>query len=66
KLSLPQLGNLTVHIKLDAHQAFSIRMVPEQPESETLLQQNRGQLAKRLADAGCALHSLTVQHDDGT
>ena len=65
KLSLPQLGNLTVHIKLDANQAFSIRMVSEQPESETLLQRNRGQLAKRLADAGCTLHSLTVQHDDG-
>jgi Flagellar hook-length control protein FliK len=65
KLSLPQLGNLTVHIKLDANQAFSIRMVPEQLESETQLQQNRGQLAKRLAEAGCTLHSITVQHDDG-
>ncbi len=64
KLSLPQLGNLTVHIKLDAQQAFSIRVVPEQPTAETLLQQNRGQLAQRLTEAGCTLHSLTVQHDD--
>lgn len=64
KLSLPQLGNLIVHIKLDAQQAFSIRVVPEQPAAETLLQQNRGHLAQRLADAGCTLHSLTVQHDD--
>jgi len=65
KLSLPQLGNLTVHIKLDAHQAFSIRMVPERLAAETLLQQNREALATRLAEAGCTLHSLTVQHDDG-
>ena len=65
KLSLPQLGTLTVHIRLDARQAFSIRMVPEQPGVEALLQQNQGQLAKQLAAAGCTLQSLTVQHDAG-
>ena len=65
KLSLPQLGTLTVHIKLDARQTFSIRMVPEQPGVEALLQQNQGQLARRLATAGCTLQSLTVQHDAG-
>lgn len=64
-LSLPQLGTLTVHIALDARQAFSIRMVPEQPGVEALLQQNQGQLAQRLAAAGCSLQSLTVQHDAG-
>lgn len=65
KLSLPQLGTLTVHIKLDARQAFSITMVPEQPEVEALLQKNQGQLASQLAAAGCTLQSLTVQHDAG-
>ncbi len=65
KLNLPQLGTLTVHIRLDAQQAFSIRMMPEQPEVEALLQQNRGQLAERLATAGCTLQSLSVQHDAG-
>jgi hypothetical protein len=63
-LTLPQLGTLTVHVRLDAHQAFSIRVVPEQPEVEPLLQQNRGRLAEQLAAAGCTLQALTVQHDD--
>ena len=63
KLTLPKLGTLTVHIKLDARQAFSIRMVPEQPEVEPLLQQNQRQLAEQLATAGCTLQSLTVQRD---
>jgi len=63
KLTLPQLGTLTVHIKLDANQAFSIRMVPEQSEVEPLLQQNQGRLIEQLAAAGCTLQALTVQHD---
>jgi flagellar hook-length control protein FliK len=65
KLTLPQLGTLTVHIKLDARQAFSIRMVPEQSEVEPLLQQNQGRLIEQLAAAGCTLQTLTVQHDAG-
>lgn len=63
KLTLPQLGTVNVHIKLDANQAFTIRMVPEQAEVEPLLQQNRGQLIKRLAAAGCTLQTLTVEQD---
>ncbi|MFZ3041773.1 MAG: flagellar hook-length control protein FliK [Thiobacillus sp.] len=67
KLTLPQLGSVTVHIKLDAKQAFSIRMVPEQTDVEPLLRQNQGQLAERLAAAGCTLQALTVEpeHDAG-
>lgn len=63
KLTLPQLGSVTVHIKLDANQAFSIRMVPEQAEVEPLLRQNQGRLIEQLAAAGCTLQTLTVQHD---
>ena len=62
-LTLPQLGTVTVHIKLDARQAFSIRMIPEQSAVEPLLQQNQGRLIEQLAAAGCSLHTLTVQHD---
>jgi len=65
KLTLPQLGTLTVHIKLDANQAFSIRMVPEQSEVEPLLRQNQGRLIEQLAAAGCTLQALTVQHNGG-
>jgi Flagellar hook-length control protein FliK len=65
KLTLPQLGTVDVHIKLDARQAFSIRMVPEQAEVEPLLQQNLGRLIEQLAAAGCALQTFTVQHDAG-
>jgi len=65
KLTLPQLGSLTVHIKLDARQTFSIRVAPEQPEIEALLQQHQGQLIEQLAAAGCTLNTLSVQHDAG-
>lgn len=63
KLSLPQLGSVTVHIKLDANQAFSIRMVPEQAEVEPLLRQNQGRLIEQLAAAGCTLQAMTVEQD---
>lgn len=63
KLTLPQLGSVTVHIKLDANQAFSIRMLPEQAEVEPLLRQNQGRLAEQLAAAGCTLQALTVEQD---
>jgi len=65
KLTLPQLGTLTVHIKLDPQQAFSIRMVPEQAGIEPLLQQNRGRLIEQMAASGCTLQAFTVKHDDG-
>lgn len=64
KLTLPQLGSVTVHIKLDANQAFSIRMAPEQAEVEPLLRRNQGRLAEQLAAAGCTLQTLAVRQDD--
>ncbi|MDO9467950.1 MAG: flagellar hook-length control protein FliK [Thiobacillus sp.] len=63
KLTLPHLGTVNVHIRLDAQQAFSIRMVPEQSDTEPVLQGNRARLAEQLAAAGCALKTLTVEHD---
>ena len=63
KLTLPKLGALNVHIKLDAHRAFSIRMAPEQAETGALLQSNQARLIEQLAAAGCTLQSVTVQHD---
>jgi hypothetical protein len=63
KLSLPHLGKVEVHIRLDAQQTLSLRMAPERSEVERLLQQNRARLAEQLAAAGCALHAVTVQHD---
>ncbi|MDP2110040.1 MAG: flagellar hook-length control protein FliK [Thiobacillus sp.] len=64
KLSLPQLGTVTAHIKLDANQAFSIRLVPEQAEVEPLLRQNQSRLMEQLAAAGCTLQTLAVRQDD--
>lgn len=65
KLDLPQLGVLTVHLRLDPAGTFSIRMVPEQAGIEPLLQQHQGQLAEQMAAAGCTLQSLTVERDHG-
>ena len=65
KLTLPQLGTVNVHIRLDAQQAFSIRMSPEQPATQPLLLQNQGRLIEQLAAAGCTLTALTVErHGD--
>lgn len=66
KLSLPKLGNLDVYIKLDAQQAFSIRVVPEQPETTPLLQKNQTRLIEQLTSAGCELHTVTVLNDANT
>jgi hypothetical protein len=63
KLTLPQLGTVNVHIRLDAQQAFSIRMTPENPATQPLLQQNQARLAAQLKDAGCMLNSLRVERD---
>ena len=63
KLTLPNLGTLNVHIKLDARQAFSISMVPEQAEVGPLLQKNQAKLVEKLAAAGCVLHTVQVQAD---
>jgi len=66
KLSLPQLGTVNVHIRLDAQQAFSIRMAPEDAGTAPLLQQNQGRLVDQLATAGCTLRTLTVERDDAS
>ena len=63
KLTLPQLGTLNVFIKLDAQQALSIRMVPEQSETAPLLQHHQPQLVEQMAAAGCTLQSVKVEHD---
>jgi len=63
KLTLPQLGTVNVHIRIDAQQAFSIRMTPEQPSTQPLLLQNQGRLVEQLTAAGCTLTTLTVEHD---
>ncbi|MHB1188858.1 flagellar hook-length control protein FliK [Thiobacillus sp.] len=63
RLTLPRLGTLTVHIRLDARQAFSIRMVPEQAGVEPLLLQNQGRLIEQLTAAGCTLQAMTVVQD---
>ena len=65
-LTLPRLGKLTVHITLDARdarQAFSIRITPERPAVETLLQDNQARLLSQMSAAGCALQAFAVQHD---
>lgn len=63
KLTLPQLGTVNVHIRLDAQQAFSIRMTPENPATQPLLQQNQARLAAQLKEAGCTLNSLRVERN---
>lgn len=65
KLDLPHLGTLNVHIRMDAKNAFSIRMLPEQSDTGPILRSNQTQLAEQLAAAGCSLQSLKVEHDVG-
>ncbi|MFP5506241.1 MAG: flagellar hook-length control protein FliK [Gammaproteobacteria bacterium] len=65
KLSLPELGEVTVHIRLDPAGAFSIRVMPANPETEPLLRAHQGEFAEQMAAAGCTLQSLTVERDHG-
>lgn len=65
KLNLPALGEVTAHIRLDAAGAFSIRVLPANPDTEPLLRQHQGEFAAQMAAAGCPLQSLTVELDHG-
>lgn len=63
KLSLPTLGTVDVQIRLDARQAFSIRVVPADNEVLPLLKDQQGRLSERMEAAGCALRALEItQH----
>lgn len=65
RLTLPNLGALDIHIRLDAAQNFSIRVVPGDAATESLLQANQPRLLGLLAEAGCMVQTLTVKQDDG-
>ncbi|MBT9568793.1 MAG: flagellar hook-length control protein FliK [Thiobacillus sp.] len=65
KLDLPNLGTLNVYIKLDADNAFSVRLLPELSATGAILQRNQARLGEQLAAAGCSLQSLKVEHDVG-
>ena len=63
KLTLPELGTLNVHIKLDARQVFNLRMVADKPGVDALLRQHQPELTEQLAAAGCTLRAITVERD---
>lgn len=63
KLHLPTLGEVEVHIRLDARQAFNIRVQPAETETLPLLREHQAQLSERLQAAGCNLHLLEVARD---
>lgn len=65
RLTLPRLGTLTAHIRLDPAGAFSIRLVPEEAATGPLLRQRQGEFAAQMAGAGCTLQSFTVDRDHG-
>ncbi len=65
KLSLPALGTVSVHIRLDARQNFSIRVMPESAESLPVLQADQAALSGRLQAAGCVVQALEVTQDAG-
>lgn len=65
KLSLPELGEVTAHIRLDPAGAFSIRVMPANPDTEPLLRRHQDDFAAQMAAAGCILQSLTVERDRG-
>ena len=65
RLNLPSLGTVTAHIRLDPAGAFSIRLIPDNPDTEPLLRRHQGEFAEHLAAAGCTLQSLTVERDHG-
>jgi hypothetical protein len=63
RVTLPRLGTLVLHLHLDAQQGFSIRVVPEAPQAEPLLQRHQGEVLERLAAAGCTIQAFKVSHE---
>ncbi len=63
KLSLPTLGTVNVHLRLDARQRFAIRVQPEAADALPLLRAGQAGLADRLQSAGCAVQAIEVSQD---
>lgn len=63
KLDLPRLGEVEVHIRIDARQAFHLRIVPAEADSLALLNDDRPHLTDRLHAAGFTLHALEIARD---
>ncbi len=63
KFSLPTLGTVNVHIRLDARQSFSIRVVPEAAATLPVLQADQAGLTGRLEAAGCKVQAFEVAQD---
>ena len=63
RLSMPQLGDITATIALNA-QGINIKLNTSQPETASLLKNNQLPLAMDMQSAGLNIQTVEVQHDD--
>ncbi|PXW87299.1 flagellar hook-length control protein FliK [Nitrosomonas sp. Nm84] len=64
RLSMPELGDITVKIALDS-QNIHIKLNASQLDIASLLKNNQLSLAVDMRSAGLIIQSIEVQHDDG-
>lgn len=64
RLSMPELGDITARIALDS-QDIHIKLDASQPETARLLKNNQLSLTVDMQSAGLIIQSIEVQHDDG-
>ena len=63
RVTLPTLGEIEIELRLDAHHAFGIRVVPTDADSLPRLRDAQGRLTDRLAAAGLTLGALEIAPD---
>ena len=63
RLSMPQLGNITATIALNAH-GINIKLNASQAETASLLKNNQLPLTIDMQSTGLNIQSVEVQHDD--
>ncbi|MFN3715156.1 MAG: flagellar hook-length control protein FliK [Thiobacillus sp.] len=64
RVTLPTLGEIDIELRLDAQQAFAIRVVPVSAGSLPRLREDQPQLSARLAAAGIKLAALDIRPDE--
>jgi hypothetical protein len=64
RVTLPTLGEIDIELRLDAQQAFAIRIVPGDADSLPRLQDGQSRLNTRLTAAGLKLATLDIRPDD--
>jgi hypothetical protein len=63
RLDLPQLGMVTLNIRLDAQHNFDVRLAADDGAASSMMELARPEIMQKLLAAGCNIQSLWVKKD---